>query len=55
MKFTISKSSDDWHDEDYEKEINTLEELEQFQRESKYRLIISFESKTIEIYDGYRE
>ena len=34
MKFTISKSSDVWGDNDYEKEINSLEELKQFQIES---------------------
>lgn len=55
MKFTVSKSSDFCHIDAYEKEINTLEELEQFQRESRHYLIIGFENKTIEVYDDYRE
>ena len=55
MKFTISKSSDLWHDEDYEKEINSFDELKQFQIESGHSIIVNFERSSIEIYDGYRE
>ena len=55
MKFTISKSSDFCNDEDYEKEINSLEELKQFQIESGHSIIVNFERNSIEIYDGYRE
>ena len=55
MKFTISKSSDFWHDEDYEKEINSLDELKQFQIESGHLIIISFERNSLEIYDALRE
>ena len=55
MKFTISESSDWWHDEDYEKEINSLEELKQFQIESGHPIIINFERSIIEIYDSLRE
>ena len=55
MKFTISKSSDFWNDENYEKEINSLDELKQFQIESGHSIIVNFERNSIEIYDGYRE
>lgn len=55
MKFTVSKSSDFWHDEDYEKEINTLEELKDFQVESGHSIIVNFEHSSIEIYDTLRE
>lgn len=55
MKFTITKSSDIWGDNDYEKEINSFEELKQFQIESGHSIIINFERNSIEIYDGYRE
>ena len=55
MKFTISKSSDLYGDNDYEKEINSLEELKQFQIESGHSIIVNFERNSIEIYDGYRE
>lgn len=55
MKFTISKSSDGWSDSDYEKEINSLEELKQFQIESGHSIIVNFKSNSIEIYDNYRE
>ena len=55
MKFTISKSSDFWHDEDYEKEINSFEELKQFQIDSGHSIIVNFVTSSIEIYDGYRE
>ena len=65
MKFTISKSSDGWGDEDYDVEINTLEDLEKLQKdnavpteEGNWRnpsLIIDFNSKTIEIYNNYKE
>lgn len=65
MKFTISKSSDMFGDYDYDVEINTLEDLEKLQKDNavpteKYdwknpSLIIDFNSKTIEIYNTYRE
>lgn len=55
MKFIISKSSDFWHDEDYEKEINSLEELKQFQIESGHSIIVNFEINSIEIYNALRE
>ena len=55
MKFTISRSSDLWHDEDYEKEINSLDELKQSQMDSGHSIIINFERNSIEIYDDYRE
>ena len=55
MKFTISKSSDFWNDEDYEKEINTLDELKQFQIDSGHSIIVNFEQNSIEIYDALRE
>ena len=55
MKFTISKSSDLWHDEDYEKEINSFDELKQLQIESGNPIIINFERSSIEIYDTLRE
>ena len=55
MKFTISKSSDWCNDEDYEKEINSFDELKQFQIESGHPIIINFEKSSIEIYDTLRE
>ena len=55
MKFTISKSSDFWRDEDYEKEINSLKELKDFQIESGHSIIVNFERSSIEIYDALRE
>ena len=65
MKFTISKSSDIFGYNDYDVEINTLEDLEKLQKdnavpteEGKWKnpsLIIDFNSKTIEIYNYYRE
>ena len=55
MEFTINKSSDWSHDEDYKKEINSLDELKQFQIESGHSIIVNFERNSIEIYDGYRE
>ena len=61
MKFVVTKSSD-WGYED-EVEINTLEELKEFQSKSNNSsLIINFCATVddkydgeIEIYDGYRE
>ena len=65
MKFTISKSSDTFGYKDYEAEINILEDLEKLQKDNAIpadndnwknpSLIIDFRSKTIEIYDYYRE
>ena len=65
MKFTISKTSDIWGDNDYDVEINTLEDLEKLQKDNAVpteegnwknpSLIIDFNNKTIEIYDNYRE
>lgn len=55
MKFTITKSSDRWSYNDYEKEINSLDELKQFQIESGHSIIVNFERNSIEIYDDYRE
>lgn len=55
MKFTINKSSDWWHDEDYEKEINSFDELKQFQIDSGHSIIVNFERSSIEIYDILRE
>ena len=55
MIFTISKSSDFCQDEDYEKEINSLDELKQFQIESGHSIIVNFKRNSIEIYDDYRE
>ena len=65
MKFTVSKTSDMWSDNDYDVEINTLEDLEKLQKDNAIptdkdnwknpSLIINFNSKTIEIYDNYRE
>ena len=65
MKFTISKSSDIFGYKDYEVEINTLEDLEKLQKDNAVpteegdwknpSLIIDFNSKTIEIYNNYRE
>ena len=55
MKFTINKSSDWWHDEDYEKEINSFDELKQFQIDSGHSIIVNFERNSIEIYDALRE
>ena len=55
MKFTISKSSDFCNDEDYEKEINSLEELKDFQIKSGHSIIVNFEISSIEIYDNFRE
>lgn len=65
MKFTISKSSDMFGDYDYDVEINTLEDLEKLQKDNAVpteeedwknpSLIIDFNSKTIEIYNYYRE
>ena len=53
MFFDITRSSV-W---DYKarKEINTLEELERFQKENHAPLIVDFRERTIEIYDDYRE
>ena len=65
MKFTITKTSDFWGDNDYDVEINTLEDLEKLQKDNAVptkegnwknpSLIIDFNSKTIEIYKNYRE
>ena len=55
MKFTINKSSDFWHDEDYEKEINSFDELKKFQIDSGHSIIVNFEKSSIEIYDALRE
>lgn len=55
MKFTINKSSDIWHEEDYEKEINSFDELKQFQIDSGHSIIVNFERSSIEIYDTLRE
>ncbi len=55
MKFTISRTSDWWRNEDYEKEINSLDELKQFQIESGHSIIVNFERSSIEIYDTLRE
>lgn len=55
MIFTINKSSDFWHDEDYEKEINSFDELKQFQIDSGHSIIVNFERNSIEIYDTLRE
>ena len=55
MKFTISTSSDWCNDEDYEKEINSFDELKQFQIESGYSIIVNFERSSIEIHDTLRE
>ena len=65
MKFTVSESSDRRGDDDYDVEIHTLEDLEKLQKdnaipteERNWRnpsLIIDFNSKTIEIYNNYRE
>lgn len=53
MNFEVSKSSD-W---DYKDTvcINSIEDLQKFQEECCNSIIINFKSKTIEIYDGYRE
>lgn len=53
MKFVVTKSSD-WGYED-EVEINTLEEMKDFQIQAQHSIIVSFYTGTIEIYDGYRE
>ena len=53
MKFVVTKSSD-WDYKD-EVEINTLEEMKDFQIQAQHSLIVSFYAGTIEIYDGYRE
>ena len=53
MKFVVTKSSD-W-DYNEEVEINTLEEMKDFQLQAQYSLIVNFYAGTIEIYDGYRE
>ena len=55
MEFTINKSSDWWHDEDYNKEINSFDELKQLQIESGHSIIVNFERSSIEIYDTLRE
>lgn len=65
MRFTIRKSSDMWGDDNYDVEINTLEDLEKLQKDNAVptekrnwknpSLIIDFNSKTIEIYNTYRE
>jgi hypothetical protein len=53
MIFEVSKSND-W---DYKDTvcINSIEDLQKFQEECGHSIIINFKSKTIEIYDGYRE
>ena len=53
MKFVVTKSSD-W-DYKEEVEINTLEEMKDFQLQAQHSLIVNFHAGTIEIYDGYRE
>ena len=53
MKFVVTKSSD-W-DYKEEVEINTLEEMKDFQIQTQHSLIVSFYAGTIEIYDSYRE
>lgn len=65
MKFTVSKSTDVGGDNDYEVEIDSLDDLKKIQSDNavpteKYHwknppLIIDFNSKTIEIYNFYRE
>ena len=64
MIFELSKSSD-WSEEVKDIEINTIDDLEKLQEEyaipknsdnwKNPSLIIDFKSKTIEIYDNYRE
>ena len=53
MKFVVNKSSD-W-DYKEEVEINTLEEMKDFQIQAQHSLIVSFYAGSIEIYDCYRE
>ena len=53
MKFVVTKSSD-W-DYNEEVEINTLEEMKDFQIQAQDSLIVSFYAGTIEIYDDYKE
>ena len=55
MKFTINKTSDLWHKEDYKKEINSFDELKQFQIDSGHPIIINFKTNSIEIYNTFRE
>ena len=52
MVFKITRSSD-WFGHEEKVEINTLEELLEFQEECYYPIIISRDE--IEIYDDYRE
>lgn len=55
MKFIVTKASDfmELHPEDVE--INTLDELKDFQLKNKHSIIINFDNGIIKIYDDYIE
>ena len=65
MKFTVSTASDKNGHNDYDIEINTLEDLENLQKDYAIpakehlwkgpSLIVDFNSKTIVIYDYFIE
>ena len=57
MIFKVKRSSDLFEDEESKEtiEINTLEDLQKFQKECGHSIIINFKYNSIEIYDGYRE
>lgn len=50
MKFTISKSSDGWGDNDYEKEINSLEAWSEEDEKMLNYVIIDIESLKEQVY-----
>jgi len=54
MKFKVTYSSSMWDDEDEEIEINTLEDLLEFQKVKNDPIILR-RDQTLEVYDDYRE
>lgn len=54
MKFTVYKTSDSWREDEYQVEINSLEELIKFQQDCGEDIILK-RNNEIEIYDDYRE
>ena len=57
MIFKVKRSSDLFEDKESKEttEINTLEDLQKFQKDCGHSIIINFKYNSIEIYDSYRE
>lgn len=56
MIFKVFKTSEQSLDRGKEREVNTIEDLQDLTKQSgEDNLIINFKDMTIEIYDDYRE